>query len=92
MHLTPTPIDVESFVFDAYHVTQERNRPITREMAVQWIKEAKFSVTVWDGKSERYYSENGAAYVLWKEKTIRTAFLKETFDDRVKAMLKEVDK
>lgn len=92
VHLTPTPIDVESFVFDAYHVTQERNRPITREMAVQWIKEAKFSVTVWDGQSERYYSENGAAYVLWDEKTIRTAFLKETFDDRVKAMLKEVDK
>ena len=47
----------------------------------------KLSVTVWKGKFERYFGEEGATYVDLEKNLIRTAFKKDEFDDVVKKVL-----
>ena len=79
VHVPPREIDVEVLKFDDKHVNIERERNITREETVEWIKNAKCSVTVWGGQYERYYSLNGAVYVRMKDLVIRTAFAKNDF-------------
>jgi hypothetical protein len=90
IHLTPTPIEVDTLAFDSAHVNQERGRNITEEQAKSWIREAKISVTVWNGQFERYYGQNGTVYVDKLGNFIRTAFPKEKYDNKVNALIKEM--
>ena len=51
-----------------------------------------FSVTIWKGRYERYYSADGAVYVdIWNN-TIRTAFLKDEFSDSVQKSMEVIQK
>ena len=65
---------------------------MSREQAETWIKEARISATVWNGRFERYYGAEGAAYVDIIEKQIRTAFSAAEFDDSTKAILEVLKK
>jgi hypothetical protein len=90
IHLTPTPIDVDTLAFDSAHVNQEHERNITEEQAKSWIREAKISVTVWNGHFERYYGQNGAVYVNLHKHFIRTAYAKEDYDTNTKNLIEEM--
>ena len=52
---------------------------MTEEMAKEFVNNAKVSRTVWNGQFERFYADDGAAYVDNKDSLIRTAFKKEQF-------------
>ena len=73
--------------FDDAHINKERGHNVTRAQAEEWIQSARVSVTVWNGRYERYFSNAGAAYVDNQQKIIRTAFPAEQYDDKVKAIL-----
>ncbi|MDD4508142.1 MAG: hypothetical protein PHN26_04305, partial [Eubacteriaceae bacterium] len=66
---------------------ESSNRNITKSMAIDYIKNARYSVEVWDGEFERFFSDDGAAYVNIKKNTIRTAFQEEMFTDNVRKSL-----
>lgn len=74
------------------HINTERNHSISKEEAVSYIKNSLFSISVWNGKYENFYSEQGAVYVNIEEKMIRTAFSKEEFDDMIKEVIQVVKK
>lgn len=92
IHLTPTPIDMDSLGFDDVHVNQERHHHVSESEAKQYIREAVISVTVWNGQFERYYALDGATYVNVVKKEIRTAYSKEEFADNVRALMEEMKK
>lgn len=92
IHLEPRNIDISSLGFDSKHINKERSRDITMEDAKSFIASAKISSTVWNGKFERYYSENGAAYVNVQDKLIRTAYARENFGKDVLDMLEVLEK
>lgn len=79
VHLTPKQIDIENYSFDDYHINKVRQHNVTYDQAIDYVKEAKLSVTVWGGTRERYYGENGAVYVNLKSKTIQTAYGRREF-------------
>lgn len=87
IHLAPTEIDVATLGFDDKHINGEREHRVTEEQAKQWIRDAKISVTVWNGKYERYYGYDGAVYVDLIESKIRTAYSAMEYDEDTKAML-----
>lgn len=81
------PKDIEKYKFDIEHINDERQHNITKEQAIEYIKNSKLKMTVWQGKYENYYSEEGATYVDSKEKKIRTAFSKEEYDEITKKIM-----
>lgn len=87
LHLEPEPIEIEALQFDDEHINLQRDHNITQEQAQEMIKNAKASATVWNGRFERYYSEQGVVYVDREKQSIRTAFGPEEFDDKVKKIL-----
>lgn len=87
LHLDPEPLEIEALQFDDEHINLQRKRNITQEQAQEMIKNAKASVTVWNGRFERYYSDQGVTYVDREKQSIRTAFGPEEFDDKVKKIL-----
>lgn len=87
LHLEPEPIEIEALQFDDEHINLQRDHNITQEQAQEMIKNAKASVTVWNGRFERYYSDQGVIYVDREKQSIRTAFGPEEFDDKVKKIL-----
>lgn len=91
VNIPPKAVSVADLSFDDAHINKERGHNATREQAEAWIRNARVSVTVWNGQYERYFSNAGAAYVDTKQKAIRTAFPAEQYDDRVKAMLEVLD-
>jgi hypothetical protein len=92
VHLKPLSIDTEKLIFDDEHINAERNHLISKEEAISYINKSLFSVSVWNGKYERYYSEQGAAYVDIEKNLIRTAFSAEEFDDITKEVIQVVKK
>lgn len=74
IHIPPEQIFARGLSFDEKHINVERKHNVSNEMAIRWIEDSKVSITVWNGKFERYYGTNGAAYVEWEEMKIRTAF------------------
>lgn len=92
VHLKPLDIDVNKLTFDDEHINTERNHSISKETAVSYIKNSLFSISVWNGKYENFYSEQGAVYVNIEEKLIRTAFSKEEFDDMINEVIQVVKK
>lgn len=87
LHLDPEPLEIEALQFDDEHINLQRKHNITQEQAQEMIKNAKASVTVWNGRFERYYSDQGVVYVDREKQAIRTAFGPEEFDDKVKKIL-----
>lgn len=73
--------------FDDEHVNQKRGHKVTEEEAKGFIKNTCFSMTVWNGKFENYYSEFGAAFVLKENNLIRTAFSSKEYESDVKEMM-----
>lgn len=90
--LSPNKIDVSKFAFDEKHINVERDHNVTREDAERFIEEADISITRWNGRFVNYYSPNGATYVDMDNKTIRTSFHKEQFDENVKKMMEVLRK
>lgn len=90
--LPPKSIDLDSLSFDDVHINTERGHNVTREMAESWIKNSKVSVSVWNGRFERYFAEDGAAYIDVINNTIRTAFAGNEFDDNARGIMEVLKK
>lgn len=90
IHLIPTEINVAALGFDDKHINSEREHKVSEAQAKQWIKGAEISVTVWNGKYERYYGYNGAVYVDLNIGRIRTAFSSEEYDENTEALMEVV--
>lgn len=92
INVTPRAIKTSTLGFDDAHINGERGHNVSKSEALRIIKEADFSVTVWKGRYERYYSADGAVYVdIWNN-TIRTAFLKDEFSDSVQKSMEVIQK
>ena len=76
-------VDFEKLSFDSEHINDERQHEVTFDEAKGFIRRASFSETVWKGQFERYYSEDGAAYVRTSDAFIRTAFKREEYSDNI---------
>lgn len=87
LHLDTEPLEIEALQFDDDHINLQRDHNITQEQAQEMLRSAKVSVTVWNGRFERYYSDQGVVYVDREKQSIRTAFGPEEFDDKVKKIL-----
>lgn len=87
IHLTPKGLDLAELSFDDTHVNQERQHHISEAQAKAFIQQAAISVTVWNGRFERYYSQNGVAYIDLLKKEIRTAYGKAEYDASTQALM-----
>ncbi len=87
IHLTPKELDLAELSFDDTHVNQERQHHISEAQAKAFIQQAAISVTVWNGRFERYYSQNGVAYIDLLKKEIRTAYGKAEYDASTQALM-----
>lgn len=92
IHTKPTPIDLSMLTFDDEHINKQRSHNVTLQEAKEFIKNATFSETVWNGHFERYYSQTGVAYVNKNNLQIRTAFKTEQFKEGTKAAIEVMKK
>ena len=92
IHLKPTAINIDSLTFDDAHINQERSHNVSEKQAKQYIRDAKISVTVWNGQFERYYGAEGSAYVRTGTNEIRTAFSRDQYDENTTVLVKEMKK
>ena len=92
IHLKPTPIDVDSLTFDDTHINQESFHNVSEKQAKQYIRDAKISVTVWNGQFERYYGAEGSTYVNMIKKEIRTSYRCDEYDENTTALIEEMKK
>lgn len=92
IRIPPDIIDTRGFSFDDNHINKERQHGITREEAEAFIREAKISITKWNGKYQNYYSYNGATYVDMENKEIRTSFHRNQYDELTEAILEVIKK
>lgn len=81
------PDNIEKYSFDSVHINEERNHSVSKEEAIQYIENSRIKMTVWQGRYENYYSDEGATYVDTKTKTIRTAFKNLEYDEKVKKIM-----
>ena len=89
--LHPELPDFQSLSFDAKHI-DDRRHGVTFEDAVEYIKNARFTATRWNGEFIDYFGNEGATYVSVKNNSIRTAFKREDFTQAVKHALEVLDK
>ena len=92
IHLEPTKINVDALTFDDAHINAEREHRVSEEQAKQYIRNAKISVSVWNGQFERYYGTEGAACVNTIKHEIRTAYSRAEFDENTTALIEEMKK
>ena len=92
IHLEPTKINVDALTFDNAHINAEREHRVSEEQAKQYIRNAKISVSVWNGQFERYYGTEGAAYVNTIKHEIRTTYSRAEFDENTTALIEEMKK
>lgn len=92
LHIPPEPVFARGLSFNDDHINKARKHNVTTDMAILFIEQSKASITVWDGKFERYYGPNGAAYVDIEKNEIRTAFTGLEFDEPVKKFLEVLEK
>lgn len=79
IHIPAKTIDTAKLGFDNEHINRQREHNVTDEEAKEFIKQARVSITRWQGQYENYYSEIGAAYVNLQGNYIRTAYSAEQF-------------
>jgi hypothetical protein len=89
IELDPVIPDISSLSYDASHI-EDRHHGVTRDEAVSYIRNARVSVTRWNGKFKNYYSDAGAAYVDMDDNTIRTAFKSDEYDEKTVKMMEEL--
>lgn len=88
IHITPSNLDFSTLQYDEEHI-MKRNHGVSEAQAWNIIRTASISVTVWEGKFERYYSTklNGVVYVNRGVNMIRTAYMgDEVKGDAVQVM------
>ena len=92
IHLEPTKINADTLTFDDAHINAEREHRVSESQAKQYIRDAKISVSVWNGQFERYYGTEGAAYVNTLKHEIRTTYSRAEFDENTTALIEEMKK
>lgn len=92
VHIPPRSVNATGFSFDSVHINAERGHNVTKEQAVQWVEGARISLTVWKGRFEKYYGNEGATFLDVEKSEIRTAFSSRQFDDTVKSILEVLTK
>lgn len=92
INIVPKQINVDMLGFDDKHINGEREHNVTADEAKEFVRNAKISMTVWNGKFERYYSEDGASYVDVSSHQIRTAFKKDQYDEKTRKLLEVLKK
>ena len=85
------PRNLDKYEFDYNHVNLEREHKVNKSEAIEFIKESKVKMTVWQGRYENYYSDNGATYIDTKDKKIRTAYKKEEYDKTITDMMEVIN-
>lgn len=90
--LNPEIIDTTDYQFDDNHMNVIRGHNVTRQEAESYIQSARVSIMRQDGKYVNYYSDNGATYVDVADKTIRTSFKREQFDEKLLGMLEVLNR
>lgn len=91
VHITPPKLKTNSLSFDSEHIN-ERNHNVSKSEAISFIKNAKFSVSRWNGKYENFYSDLGATFVDVETNHIRTSFKNDEFTEQVKKALEVIKK
>ena len=91
IHLSPKPVDTDKLTINSHHIV-DRNHNVDYEEAVSYIKNAKISITKWNGQFENYYSKNGAAYVNLAENLIQTAFKSSEYDEKTANLMEVLDR
>lgn len=89
IELDPEVPDVSSLSYDASHI-ENRHHSVTHDEAVSYIRNARVSVTRWNGKFKNYYSDAGAAYIDMDDNAIRTAFKSDEYDEKTVKMMEEL--
>lgn len=80
-------IETSELSLDNEHTNEEREHGVSLEEAKSFIESACFSVSVWNGVFEKYYSDEGASYVLFGKMIIRTSFKKDEYDEAIQKAL-----
>lgn len=80
-------IDLTNYTFDDSHANKERHHNITFKEAGSFVENAIISLTRFQGTYENYFSLEGATYVNVKENCIRTAYKKDEFKGKTKALM-----
>lgn len=88
--LHPKLVDLSEYSFNSNHIYNERNHNVSRTDAESFMRNARFCIERWNGESLLFYSDDGAVYLNKKSKEIKTAFYSEEFDDKIKALFKEL--
>lgn len=85
-------INTETLTFDDNHINQIREHNVSIEEAIRFIKEAQISITVWNGKYERYIGYRGCSYVDKEKMHIRTTFRADEYDSNMLAIIEVLKK
>ncbi len=92
VNVPPEEVNVESLLFDDEHINKERKHLIKKEEAISFIESAQVSITVWNGRFERYYSTKGVAYVDKEKMCIRTAYKPNEFTGSTNDIMEVIKK
>ncbi len=63
VNIPPRTVSVADLSFDDAHINKDRGHKVTRVQAEEWIQSARVSVTVWNGRYERYFSDSSALLI-----------------------------
>ena len=88
--IKPQSTDVTDFEFKEQHINEERGHEVEQSEVQGLIDSADFQLVRWKGKSLNYYGKDGAVYLNLGDRSVRTAFKREEYDDGTEALLKEV--
>ena len=64
VNIPPRTVSVADLSFDDAHINKDRGHKVTRVQAEEWIQSARVSVTVWNGRYERYFSDDSSALLI----------------------------
>ena len=83
IELDPIIPDIRPLSYDIKHI-EDRDHGVTYDEAISYIRNARVSITRWNGIFINYYSDKGAAYVNTENNSIRTAFKSDQYDEKTK--------
>lgn len=87
----PKKINLSDYQFDEKHINAERNHNITREDAEKFVSNASVVLERWNGRFLCYIGSSGSTYIDVNNKTIRTAFNREEYDEKMLKFIKTVE-
>lgn len=90
VNINPKQIELKDYLFDEQHINSDRKHIVTRQEAESFMKDAKVSLTRWNGRFVNYYGEKGAVYIDVENKIIRTAFKRNEYDDKTNRFVEEI--